>query len=86
MDNSEKDWNHRSAEDAANFLNENFGPDECDRLALIAFMISIAVYEKKQNKALFWSVVAARRERRALDEATRCELLALLDVSRNWNT
>ncbi len=77
-------WKPRSAEETAIFLNENFGPDECDRLALIAGMINIAVYKKQQNEALFWSIVGARRERRALNEATRRELQALLDDSRNW--
>lgn len=81
----ERSWKSRSAEETANFLNENFGPDECDRLALIAGMINVAVYKKQQNETLFWSVVGARRERRALNEATRRELQALLDDSRNWN-
>jgi hypothetical protein len=74
----------RSAEETVNFLNESFGPDECDRLALIATMSSKAVYEKQPNDALFWSAAFARRERRALNEETRRELQALLDDSRHW--
>jgi hypothetical protein len=41
----------RSAEETVNFLNDNFGPDECDRLALIATLIGKAVYEKEPNEA-----------------------------------
>lgn len=81
----ERNCKPRSAEETVNFLNENFGPDECDHLALIAGMMSVAVYKKEQNEALFWSVVGARRERRALNAATRRELQALLDDSKNWD-
>jgi hypothetical protein len=80
----QSDWKTRSAEETATILNGNFGPDECDRLMLIALMLNIAVYDRQQNDALFWSVVFARREGRALSEATRRELQALLDDSRNW--
>lgn len=77
-------FNARSAEETVDLLNENFGPEDCDRLAFIAGMINIAVYEKRSNEALFWSLVFARRERHPLSEATRRELHALLDESRNW--
>jgi hypothetical protein len=80
----ENDLKTRSAEETLHFLNDNFGPDECDRLALIATLIGKAVYETEPNDALFWSVVFARRERRALSEATRRELRALLDDSASW--
>ena len=79
------DGKTRSAEETVSFLNENFGPDECDRLALIACMINIAVYENRPMDALLWSTVFVRRERRPLSKATRRELQALLDDSRNWN-
>jgi hypothetical protein len=46
----ESSWKPRSAEETANFLNENFGPDECDRLALIAAMINVAVYKNSRTK------------------------------------
>ena len=69
----------RSAEEAMNFLNENFGPDECDRLAFMATMISITIYERQPNEELFWSAAFARHERRALNDETRRELQALLD-------
>jgi hypothetical protein len=82
----ESDWKKRTAEETATFLIQNFGPDECDRLALIACMTNVAIYERRQNEALFWSIVLARRERRALEEAIRRELQALLDESRNWDT
>ncbi len=74
----------RSAEEAMNFLNENFGPDECDRLAFMATMISITIYERQPNEELFWSAAFARHERRALNDETRRELQALLDESRHW--
>jgi len=74
----------RSAEETAGFLDENFGPDECDRLALIASLIGKAVYEKEPGEALFWCSVFARRERNALSPATRQELQALLDDSARW--
>jgi hypothetical protein len=74
----------RSAEETVNFLNENFGPDECDRLALIASLIGKAVYEKEPGEALFWCSVFARRERNALSTATRQELQALLEDSTGW--
>ena len=74
----------RSAEETVNFLNEKFGPDECDRLALIATLIGKAVYEKEPDEALFWCSVFARRERNALSHATRQELQALLDDSARW--
>jgi hypothetical protein len=80
----ESDLRTRSAEETVNFLNENFGPDECDRLALIATLIGKAVYETEPNDVLFRSAVFARRERRMLSEATRCELQALLDESASW--
>ncbi len=80
----QSDCKTRSAEETVNFLNENFGPDECDRLALIATIISKAVYEKQPNEALFWSAAFVRRERRALNDETRRELQALLDESRHW--
>jgi hypothetical protein len=80
----ESDLKTRSAAETADFLNDNFGPHDCDRLALIAILISKAVYEAEPNDALFWSVVFARRERRALSEATRRELQALLDDSTRW--
>lgn len=82
----ENDCKKRSAVETVRFLNENFGPDECDRLALIAGMINIAVYEKRPIDALFWSTVFARRERRALSKATRRELQALLEDSTSWDT
>lgn len=82
----ESDRITRSADETANFLAENFGPEECDRLALIAGMINIAVYERRPIDALFWSTVFARRERRALSKATRRELQALLEDSTNWDT
>ena len=81
---NEGDWNTRSAEETVSFLNRNFGPDDCDRQALIAGMINIAIYEKRSNEALFWSVVFVRRERSPLSEEIRRELQALLDDSRNW--
>jgi hypothetical protein len=74
----------RSAEETVNFLNDNFGPDECDRLALIATLIGKAVYEKEPDEVLFWCSVFARRERNALSQATRQELQALLDDSTRW--
>mgnify|MGYP007086246009 CR=1 FL=1 len=74
----------RSAEETANILNDHFGPDECDRLALIAMLIGKAVYEKKPDEALFWCSVFARRECNALSQATRQELQALLDDSTRW--
>lgn len=80
----ESDLKTRSAEETVNFLNENFGPDECDRLALIATLIGKAVYETEPNDVLFWSVVFARRERRPLSKQTRRELQALLDDSARW--
>ena len=51
---TESDLTTRSAEETVNFLNENFGPDDCDRLALIATMMNKAVYERQPNEALFW--------------------------------
>ena len=80
---NETDEKIRSTEETAAFLNEKFGPDECDRLALIACMIDIAVYEKQPNDALFWSMVLARRERCPLGAEIRRELQALLDDPRN---
>ncbi|WP_363352276.1 hypothetical protein [Methylocystis echinoides] len=74
----------RSAEETVSILNNHFGPDECDRLALIAILIGKAVYEKEPNEALFWCSVFARRERNALSQATRRELQALLDDSTRW--
>ena len=56
------DWKTRSAEETVSFLNENFGPDDCDRLAFVACMINVAIYEKRPNEALYWSIVFARRE------------------------
>jgi hypothetical protein len=78
------DCKTRSAEETVSFLNENVGPDECDRLAFIATIISIAVYERQPNEELFWSAAFARHERRALSDETRHELQALLDDSRHW--
>ena len=74
----------RSAEETMNVLNENFGPDECDRLAFMATMISITIYERQPNEELFWSAAFARHERRALNDETRRELQALLDDSIHW--
>lgn len=74
----------RSAQETVGFLNDHFGPDECDRLALIATLIGKAVYEKEPNEALFWCSVFARREGSALSHATRRELQALLDDSIPW--
>lgn len=74
----------RSAEETVNYLNENFGPDECDRLALIATLMAKAVYDKQPGEALFWCSVFARRERIAFSDATRRELQALLDDSICW--
>jgi hypothetical protein len=74
----------RSAEETVSFLNDHFGPDECDRLALIAILIGKAVYEKEPDEVLFWCSVFARRERNALSQATRQELQALLDDSTCW--
>lgn len=74
----------RSAEETVNFLNDHFGPDECDRLVLIATLMAKAVYDKQPGEALFWCAVFARRERSALSAATRQELQALLDDSRCW--
>jgi hypothetical protein len=74
----------RSAQETVSFLNDHFGPDECDRLALIAILIGKAVYEKAPDEALFWCSVFARRERNALSQATRQELQALLDDSTCW--
>ena len=79
------DWKTRSAEETISFLNENFGPDECDRLALITCMVNVAVYKRQTDDVLYWSMVFARRERRPLTERTRRELQALLDDSRNWD-
>lgn len=81
----ESDWKMRSAEETLCFLNENFGPDDCDRLALIACMINVAIYERQPDDALHWSTVFARRERQPLTERTRRELQALLDDSRKWD-
>ena len=81
----ESDWKTRSAEETVSFLNENFGPGEGDRLALIACMINVAIFEKRPVDALFWSTVLARRERLPLSETTRRELQALLDDSRKWD-
>ncbi len=69
----------RSAEETVSFLNDKFGPDECDRLALIATLMAKAVYEKEPDEAFIWCSVFARRERNALSHATRQELQALLD-------
>jgi len=74
----------RSAEETMNFLNENFGPEECDRLAFFATIINVAIYERQPNEELFWSAAFARHERRALNDETRRELQALLDDSRHW--
>ena len=78
------DWKTRSAEETVSFLNENFGPEDCDRLAFVAGMINVAIYEKRPNEALYWSIVFARRERRPLNEEVRGELQALLEDSRQW--
>lgn len=84
---NESDWKKRSAEETVSFLNDNLGPDDCDcdRIALVACMMSIAVYQNRPNDALFWSVVCARRVRLPLSEKTRRELQALLDDSKDWN-
>ena len=79
------DWETRSAEETVSFLHENFGPDECDRLALIACMINVAVYERRADDALLWSAVFARREQRPLSQAARRELQTLLDDSTKWD-
>ncbi len=80
----ESDCKTRSVEETVSFLKENFGPEECDRLAFMATMISITIYERQPNEELFWSATFARHERRALNDETRRELQALLDDSRHW--
>lgn len=83
---SERESVTHSAAETAKFLNEKFGPDECDRLALIACMMGKAVYEANLDEALFWNIVFVRRQRRKLNEASRRELQALLDDSRHWTS
>jgi hypothetical protein len=80
----QSDERRRSAEETVSFLNDHFGPDECDRLALIAMLIGKAVYEKEPDEVLFWCSVFARRERNGLSRTTRQELQALLDDSTCW--
>jgi len=78
-------FNGRSAEESVGILNNTFGPDDCDRLALIACLMDVAVFERHAVDALFWSVVLARSERRPLTAAMRRELQALLDDSQKWS-
>ncbi len=68
----------RSAEETVNFLNENFGPDECDRLALIASLIVKAVYEKQPGPARQHSG-AERKGRR-----TRRRAIAPVNCQEKW--
>lgn len=81
---NECEWTTRSAEETVHFLNENFGPDECDRLALIACFMNAAIFEARTDELLFWSIVFARRQRRQLSEISRRELQAFLDDSKRW--
>ncbi len=81
---NEYEWTKRSAEETVDFLNENFGPNECDRLALIACFMNTAIFEARTDELLFWSIVSARRQRRRLNAASRRELQAFLDDSKHW--
>ena len=43
----ESNWKTGSAQKIVSFVNENIGPDHCGRLALIACMANITVYDKQ---------------------------------------